>query len=688
MVFIEMEAAMRERKPALKRLIFFLVISAFGLIFLRSGETQFDLQHRITRAGLKIKILSVTVPEDRKPVVTFTISDEANNPLDRLGVNTMGPVDPRFIIARIKSGERQYTAYTIRKQTGAVLGTVDQATTDSSGTFTLISDGTYTYKFGTVLPENYEANVTHTVGVGANRNLSAFDGKTYFADDTFDFVPGTGEVSPIRDVVPTNACNQCHDPISAHGGRYLKVKTCVLCHQPQTVDPDTGNTVDFKNMIHKIHRGENLPSVRAGTPYRIIGFGGNVFDFSTVVIPQDIRNCTTCHAAAATQADNHMTQPSRVACGSCHDNVNFTTGENHAGIRQTDDGRCRLCHQPTSSDEFDISVAGAHTIPLESRQLPGVVFQILGVTSGAPGQSPVVTFNIKDKTGRVIAPNTMTRLALVLAGATSDYGPMISEDARTATGPDADGNYRYTFTAKVPADAKGSWAVGIEGYKNATLNPGPAPAGDTANTVRDAGINVVKYFGVTDSTPVARRKIVEMTKCNACHNSLSLHGGNRNNSIEHCVLCHNPTMTDVARRPADKAPAETIDFRTMIHKIHTGEELQTKPYVIYGFGNTPIDFGEVRYPADRRNCEKCHAAGTWLPDAVPKTLLPVITPRGYINPTRPMTAACIACHDSLDAAAHAVLNTTTFGEACLVCHGEGKDFAVRKAHSRVDTRSF
>ena len=628
--------------------------------------------------GVRVQILSATISPERRVVVTFRLTDDRGTPLDRTGVRTEGRVEINVIIARINRGDRQYTAYTTRAQTGAVLGTVSQAWVDTGGTFLDSPDGTVVYTSGTILPANYDPTVTHTVGISAVRDLTATLGKRFVANATLDFVPAGGEVSPIRDVVTTAACNQCHDQLQAHGGRYVTVKTCVLCHQPQTADPDTGNTVDFKVMIHKIHRGRDLPSVRAGTPYRIIGFMGRVFDFSTVGFPQDIRNCTTCHAAGATQADNHLTQPSRATCGSCHDNVNFATGENHAGIIQRDDTRCSRCHQPTSGEEFDLSVAGAHAIPFKSRQLPGIIFEIVGVTDTRPGQTPTVLFKIRDRSGRPIAPSAMTRLALVLGGPTTDYAWWVSEDARGAIGPDAEGNYRYTFRTPLPADARGTYAVGIEGYRNITLDPGPAAPGDPANTVRDAGDNVVRYFAVTDAQPIARRQVVDLNNCLKCHDSLRAHGSNRNNNIEHCVICHNPTGTDEARRPADQMPPESIDFKLLIHKIHRGEHLE-RDYTVYNFARQPVPFNEVRFPASLKNCQLCHASGTQLLPV--RAQLATVTPRGFQNPTPPTSTACTSCHDSLSAEAHAFVNTTGSVETCAVCHGEGKAFAVSKVHA-------
>src|SRR5262249_38692432 len=192
-------------------------------------------------------------------------------------------------------------------------------------------------KFGTTLPSGFDQTKTTTLGIYSTRDLTAVIGKSYVANVEFDFRPDGQPVSETwAKINLATSCNNCHDPLSAHGGARRDPKLCPPCHQPQTTDPDTGNTVDFKVMIHKIHMGENLPSVQAGTPYQIIGFGQTVVDFSTVVFPQDIRNCANCHegtnaAQKPPQATVWYTYPSRAACGACHDDINWETGANHPG---------------------------------------------------------------------------------------------------------------------------------------------------------------------------------------------------------------------------------------------------------------------------------------------------------------------------------------------------------------------
>jgi OmcA/MtrC family decaheme c-type cytochrome len=625
------------------------------------------------RPGLVLKIQSATIASDGTIQTQFTLTDPQGLPLDRLGITTPGAVSISFIAATIPAGQTQYTAYTTRVETSPITKvSATQAGTDAGGVFTANADGGYTYLFGTKAPASIDRTATHSIGAYASRDLTAFDMGTQYSNDVFNFVPNGAKVTAIRDVVRTDSCNQCHDPLSAHGGARQKVELCVMCHSPQTVDADTGNTVDMKVFIHKIHMGASLPSVVAGTPYQIIGFQQSVNDYSTVVFPSDVRNCTICHTSTAAQAKNYITNPSRAACGSCHDNVDFASGKNHAGGPQFDDNQCATCHTPQGELEFDASILGGHTIPTFSRDLPVTTFGLLKVDNGTAGQQPTVTFTLKDKAGNPIAPSSMTRLALVLAGPTSDYVTNVSENAVSATG--ADGTYQYTFQYTIPVDATGTYTIGIEGYKNITLLPGTTKQ----QVVRDAGVNQTLNFSVDGSTLAPRRTVVAIANCNKCHTFLAPHGGNRN-QIEQCVLCHSPTQTDSSVRPASAAPNQAINFAQMIHKVHTGENLTTD-FTIYGFGGTKINFNDVRFPSDRRDCAVCHVNNS---EQLPiKAALNVTDPRGYINPVGPTTSACTGCHTDKSVASHALANTTQLGESCDVCHGQAGDFSVSKVHAR------
>ena len=118
----------------------------------------------------------------------------------------------------------------------------------------------------------------------------------------------------------------------------------------------------------------------------------------------------------------------------------------------------------------------------------------------------------------------------------------------------------------------------------------------------------------------------------------------------------------------------------MIHKIHTGESLGSE-YAIYGYGGSKHVFSEVRFPGDRRNCAACHVNNSQeLP--LPDGLLPVVDPRGLLNPDMPTTAACTGCHTTVYAASHALANTTRLGESCAACHGTSADFSVDKVHAQ------
>jgi OmcA/MtrC family decaheme c-type cytochrome len=637
-----------------------------------------------TRPGYHVTINSVTVNADRKVVVDMSFTDDLGQPLDRAGNVTPGKLSTSFILAKYDGTTHDYAAYTTRQQTGTNGVVATQAGTDSGGTYQDVELGRAIYTFGTALPAGYDATKTTTLGIYGTRDMLNVPGgnfsKNYYANTEYSFRPDGGAVTEKWDLASNAACNGCHTDLSAHGGQRKDVALCVLCHSNTTVagtpniDPDSGNTIDFKVMIHKIHRGEDLPSVQAGGSYYIIGFQNAKVDFSTVAFPQDIRNCTTCHnSEQAPGAVSWYTNPSAAACTSCHDDVNLATGANHPAGPQPD-GSCAGCHRPQGDQEWDASIIGAHTVPEKSRQLKGLNAEIVSVTHTAPGQNPTVVFNLKQNDGTPIAPSdvktinsdgtTSNGLNVIMSGPTTDYAipPQIREAAGGATPSGA--NYSYTFTAAIPPDANGTWGFSIEARRTILLDP--HPRGEGNEDVRESASNPVFFAAVTDPAPVPRRVVVDVAKCNTCHDRLVFHGGNRTNPQE-CVFCHNPMMFD------DQTPPESLDFKRMIHRLHTGDEL-TQTY---------LDFNGLRFPGDRRDCNMCHTGDSQqIPDVMPAGRLATATPRDWYSPQQPTAAACLGCHDSQAAAAHAFVMTAPFGESCATCHGPDADFSVDKMHAQ------
>jgi OmcA/MtrC family decaheme c-type cytochrome len=632
------------------------------------------------RPGVIVKIVSAGVAKDGTITARVKITDPKGMALDKDGISTPGPVSMSLIAAYIPAGKTQYVSYTTTVAKPTIVGNTNpsqtQAANDSGGTWAMNALGDYTYTFKTKAPTTFDPTVTHAIGISANRNLSEFITQEEWAavgNDVYNFVPDGSAVKVTRSIVPTAICNSCHDPMIGHGGSRITVELCILCHTPQTINPDTLLSQDMPVLIHKIHMGKNLPSVIAGTPYRI-WHRGAWSDFSDVGFPSgidELKTCEVCHQKAP-QAANYATVPTRAACGACHDNVNFASGLNHVNLPQVDDNQCTQCHQPGGTTEFDASIKGAHVVATRSQQLPGLVFAITSVSNAKPGQKPSVTFNVKDNSGGAVDISRLDFLNLVMAGPTADYNGYVSEDVRkaTASGPD----YVYTFTAALPANAAGSFAVGIEGYRNVTINPNTV----NSQVVRDVGFNKVFYFAIGGAKVTPRRQVVSQALCAGCHDKLLLHGGIRQ-SVEYCVVCHNPTVSDIGMRKTGDVP-ESINFKTMIHKIHTGSALTTD-FTVMGHGNSVNNYNDVGYPGDRRDCVKCHLPGTYdLP--LPDGLIDQPTPRDYLKTQGPATAACLSCHTTKAAASHALTMTSTLGEACDACHGPLADASVDKVHAR------
>jgi OmcA/MtrC family decaheme c-type cytochrome len=639
-------------------------------------------------AGLNIVVEDVSIPADLRPEVIFRIQDDAGNPVAFGEVTAIS-----MILAHLgpvpEVGTNRYTSYTTRiENPDGIPESGDeaiQATYDSAGRngVTRNADGTFTYKFAAALPADYDAGATHQLAGQATRRYFV-DNALHRDNFVFTFVPDGSPVSEIREVVVTETCNVCHTDLVVHGQR-REVQLCILCHQPQTSDAQSGNLLDMAEMIHKIHRGADLPSVQQGDPYFIVGFQNSVHDYSDVHYPQDIRNCQSCHTNAE-QDHFWQTEPTLLACAACHDRTWFghpaatpAGFTNHIGGQQVNDALCSACHTPTAPGVSPI--AEAHMVPTKSPQAPGLDLTITDVLTlpVEGGVEVTIDFTAVDKND--VPYESLAELNSVaanIAWPAEEYETNVREAiAPTPAGTlvnNGGGSYSYTFRRLLP-DSDEVFSVGMEGrlrftFKGQTITQGLEDPSITHFTLDGAEV------------AGARRMIVSDQKCNACHDDLRFHGEQRVGA-NYCVFCHNPNGTDIARRPADQLPPETIDFKVLIHKIHRGEDLEG-PFTVYGFGNVPHDYTDLRFPGDESKCTICHLPGTYdLP--LPNEVLPTVVRDAegtILSETLPASAACTACHDSISAFVHAALQTDFNRgiESCAVCHGPGAAFDVERVH--------
>jgi OmcA/MtrC family decaheme c-type cytochrome len=649
-----------------------------------------------TSPGVNVTITDIEIPFDRKPVVHLTIEDDKGN---RIPKNEL--TDGRFILAFLDEfptagSTSRFESYTTSTEDpDGVPGSGDEvlhATWDGArlSGFTENEDGTYTYQFEDALPAGFSMSATHQLG-GQFRRTSPIDDLSYRTNAIFAFRPDdTKQQVESRNIVETETCNECHTRLSIHGDVRREVQLCILCHSPQSVDGQSGNTVDFPEMIHKIHRGADLPSVQDGEPYHIFGFRNSEHDYSDVVFPQDIRNCTVCHqnSKGSSDANVFLTHPTLEGCASCHDRSWFGNPKetpegfaNHVGGQQVDNSLCALCHPPMAPGPAPIMEA--HLLPTDSDAAPGLDFEItdVDVVPTKAGNALDITFFAEDRDGTLWTDlSMMSIVAATLAYPVEEYENAVRETIASSFGgpdgtltPNDNGSFTYRFDAELPMVSDDTFAVALEGrvpfeFRDEGYNQGTAS-------------NARKVFTLAKGEPLERRAIVSEEKCNVCHSELRFHGELRT-GVEFCVMCHNPNATDIARRPDEEFPPATVNFKDMIHKIHRGENLEMD-YTVYGFGNTPHDFTHVRFPGELQECSICHINGSEnvpLPEEALSTW--VSDSEKEVSEKLPERAACVSCHDGVLAETHALLNTDfeTGIESCAVCHGEDADFAVEVIH--------
>jgi hypothetical protein len=236
---------------------------------------------------------------------------------------------------------------------------------------------------------------------------------------------------------------------------------------------------------------------------------------------------------------------------------------------------------------------------------------------------------------------------------------------------------------------EGTYTASVWGAKNINLESGGTPPTEVQQyRAASTGANVDFLYGATATTIEPYDFISSSATCYACHSEMLFHGGGRS-GVDTCLLCHgvaggedwpqyNPPS---GSNPTAPNNGVTINFRTMLHKIHRGAELaNASTYTVYGNGASANTYGEVEFPAmpnGVQNCRMCHGtSNAWMAPS----------PREHSGteqtvPTRSWRAVCNACHDSDAATAHIDTQTAPSGfESCEVCHGPGGEWNVELMH--------
>ena len=588
------------------------------------------------------------------PKVNFAVFSDARIKTDLVIANVS------LAIAKLVPGTNgnpdQWVSYIYRKETATagvgpggvpVLATAMQATTDGKQTAAALlaaqlvynADGYYTYTFKTDIKDIaqtngviFEPSLTHRVAIQLSYKNAA--GVTVRVNPYFDFtLDANGKSVAVTDPAKTRkmtdvaTCNSCHEKLALHGGGRVDTQFCVMCHNPGTIDANSGNNLNMVTMVHKIHSGSLLKSKAGGEVYKIWGYGNTGYDYSKVGFPQDLRNCTVCHTGAnpkTPQGDNWKAKPSKEACLTCHaNNAGSNWDSSHSVIAGTLVGAgapakaltnqlCVRCHGVDSV----LSAESVHWNQIEANAAK-YKMNIESTSYNSATRKVTVKYFLSDPTNGNAAYNLVTpdctgstvptcasttrfgNLRFILAyqnmigqlatvtefSAYNNGGSGAAALAYTGTN---DGSNHYTVDIALPADTATAVAAGTarvvsigqvkEPKLAAALGTNPRPEVLPRVLVNTGALHSFKDV-VLSGTLQPRRTVVANEKCNVCHGLLgtgsgsntldnAFHSGARN-TVEACVVCHDPNRIGSSSKMTNGLDFyESYQFKRMIHGIH------------------------------------------------------------------------------------------------------------------------
>ena len=710
---------------------------------------------------LQATITNVTVASPQ--VVDFTVTDQNGDPAEGIASGYVWFTFAKLVPNTdpdINGGLPYWQSYVNTSENVAnnqpgrgsdVLDQAVQATTDSrfsGGSHVEVAPGQYQYTFGNDVTNvtmpiavPWEPSLTHRVSLEIRLDG---EGEVPLApfNPVYDFVPDGGMGSGVtKDIADTNNCADCHIEFTMHGGPRKTVEYCVTCHNPGTVDQDSGESLDMAYLAHSIHMGEDR---EGASDYTIWGFMDFSHPYAEVTYPQSKTYCETCHTASMTHPDGDKWNAAATAktCGGCHadgliaQNFDAVTGVaeyqfDHAAAGADngfpiviDDGLCGICHLgsvPTGGPPLAIhsTISGDQRFREELGK--DFSFEIISATNTGPGETPVITFQVTDAMGVPydiltapefdVANNASLNLyvswpgienyngdTLGNTGGFRDRDPVVSTPEYYGPGHphrmylqalqrditanpgwvNMDGSYTVTYFTALPDDFTGDAMIALGGHPAAV---GVMDADGLVGNQRAAPTSVVFYTGT------ARAFAAEADKCNACHEHLQFHGSNRNGNPEMCLVCHNADLAAI-----EDGINEGFSLGRMIHSIHDASASWFD-----GFA------AGVTYPQSIANCDTCHKDGTYNVARMVARSVSINTGADETvwtdDPaTTPTAASCGSCHHT-SAAAMGHFNTQggqvgvlkgdvlTVGglpngqEACAVCHGTGAEFETSQYHN-------
>lgn len=415
-----------------------------------------------------------------------------------------------------------------------------------------------------------------------------------------------GTATAEKQIVEKEKCALCH--LGADSGKFYfhhidqvtpanpagnfsldqnAVRNCKSCHNNEGyaafVSPADGKTRvpdQIVRRVHGVHMGEHLSNPMNNDPKT-----GVFKNYTGVIFPANVKNCAYCHVD-----DRWKTQPSRLACGACHDAIDWATGKSvvtgkkdHAGGPQANDTLCVTCHPADTGGIKPVAVAHKVDGPagLTGATVNKIDFSLTPPANGkfyVAGETPKLSVIIKDDAGKAIDhtkldTSSFSTANLFVYGSRYQSVPVLTNRAKNGISKD-----RAAITnARAASGTPAGWTFAAGDTFKVSIN-GKPPVELTVPTGVQTPAQVRDWLQTSlgsDATVTSSATTVTIRN--------NVQGGEKSR-IE---IYNSPVTTKMAWKPLGTA-SKVTSWR--------GSGATVEPYVVIGASSFPNI--ELRKPAD------------------------------------------------------------------------------------------